>query len=203
MIKRSIRTQEMADLLGVTPQTVRKYVREDGIPHHVTEKGRLYFTSEDVKKIMGEEGTFRPEVWAFYIRSSSGDKEAMRSQEEKLSQVYPRAEFVIKDRASGLNEIRKGLDRLFELAHSGKITDVAVTRDDRLTRFGYKYVERLLSNDGVKIHVLSSSKDKTIEEELMDDFMTILASFSGRFSRMKSRAAQKNLLERAKNKLEN
>lgn len=41
---RSICTAEMARLLGVTPQTVMKYVKTGQIPYHKTAKGRLFFT---------------------------------------------------------------------------------------------------------------------------------------------------------------
>ena len=83
------------------------------------------------------------------------------------------------------------------------MTDIAVTRDDRLTRFGLSYIRELFSQNGVTIHCLAEKKTQTVEEELMEDFMSILASFTGRFSQMKSKEAKKKLLQRAQDKLDN
>ena len=45
MVNKSIRTQEMANLLGVTPQTIRKYVNNNEIPYHRQPSGQLFFES--------------------------------------------------------------------------------------------------------------------------------------------------------------
>ncbi len=47
----------------------------------------------------------------------------------------------ISDVAPGLSDKRKGLLRLMELARRGEITGVAATGKDRLTRFGFGYLE--------------------------------------------------------------
>ena len=52
---------------------------------------------------------------------------------------------------------------------------------DRLARFGVGWIERYLSVCGVSVEVLHERGDKSLLEELMDDFMALLASFSGRF----------------------
>ena len=51
----SIRTGKLAELMGVTPQTIRKYVKNKQIPFHTTPNGQLFFTDKDVAKILGEE----------------------------------------------------------------------------------------------------------------------------------------------------
>lgn len=75
-------------------------------------------------------------------------------------------------------------------------------RKDRLTRFGYKYLEELFSAYNVTLHYIEEDKEKSYEEELMQDFMTILSSFTGRYSAMKSKNAKKAFLEKALNKVE-
>ena len=46
---------------------------------------------------------------------------------------------VVAERASGLNEKRRGLHRLFRLAAAGEIDVVLVEFRDRLARFGFGY----------------------------------------------------------------
>lgn len=200
----SIRTSELARLLGVTSQTIRKYVRQNKIPHHLSPSGQLFFTKEDVDAIIGDKDlpTDAKRVWAHYARSSSGNKSIINSQFEKLEEAYGKPDFKIQDSASGMNENRKGLNQLLDLVFENKVTDIAVVRQDRLARFGLKYLNRVFSKYGVRVHELAQVDEKSLQDEMMDDFMTIIASFSGRFSQMKSRQAKLALLEKAKNRVD-
>lgn len=162
MVNKSIRTQEMANLLGVTPQTIRKYVSNNEIPYHRQPSGQLFFTQEDIKQALGENDNIpQEEKWAYYIRSSSGNKEILQSQEDKLRKYYSNITpvIIISDKASGLNENRKGLKKLIDLSIKGEITDIAFTRPDRLTKYGYAYLEVLFKSHNVKLHCLSDDKN--------------------------------------------
>lgn len=109
---------------------------------------------------------------------------------------------VYKDRGSGLRENRRGLDRLLDDAAAGKFTVVRVVWRDRLARFGVGWIERYLSVCGVSVEALHERGDKSLLEELMDDFMALLASFSGRFYQLRSRQNQQRLLDAAAARLE-
>lgn len=162
MVNKSIRTQEMANLLGVTPQTIRKYVNNNEIPYHRQPSGQLFFTQEDIKQALGEnDNTPQEEKWAYYIRSSSGNKEVLQSQEDRLRKYYSNITpvIIISDKASGLNENRKGLKKLIDLSIKGEITDIAFTGPDRLTKYGYAYLEVLFKSHNVKLHCLSDDKN--------------------------------------------
>ena len=170
MVNKSIRTQEMANLLGVTPQTIRKYVNNNEIPYHRQPSGQLFFTQEDIKQALGEKESIKQEEkWAYYIRSSSGNKEILQSQEEKLRKYYNNITpvIIVNDKASGLNENRKGLNKLIDLSIKGEITDIAFTKPDRLTKYGYTYLETLFKSHNVRLHYLSN--DKTLLEKAMKE----------------------------------
>jgi len=68
----------------------------------------------------------------------------------------------------------------------GAFSKIVVTYKDRLTRFGYKYLENYLSEFGVQILSLNKLEDKTLESELVEDLVTIIRSFSGRLYGMRS-----------------
>jgi predicted site-specific integrase-resolvase len=78
---------------------------------------------------------------------------------------------------------------------------VRVAWRDRLARFGVGWIERYLSVCGVSVEALHECGDKSLLEELMDDFMAVLASFSGRFYRVRSRRNQQGLLDAAARRL--
>lgn len=157
----SIRTAKMAELLGVTPQTVRKYAKNGDIPHHLSPSGQLFFTDEDVAKILGD-NSGKNKAWAHYARSSNGDKDAIDEQFNKLSTYYGEPKFTVSDKASGLNEHRQGIRKLVKLAKDGSITDIAAIRKDRFTRFGYVYLEELFSAYGVTLHYMTEKNTDTM-----------------------------------------
>ena len=90
---------------------------------------------------------------------------------------------------------------------NGEITDVAVTQADRLSRFGNAYLIELFDAYNVKLHVLFDEKSLNygfkhdLKHELMKDFMSLIASFSGRLYRLRSLENKVKLLDEAKNKL--
>lgn len=202
----NIRISKMAELLCVTPQTVRKWAKQEQIAYHKTPGGMLYFTEDDINKNIGytpKPDTPPQETWWYYVRSSSGSNEIKQAQIQQLQRAYPQPDKIIQDNASGLNEKRSGLKRLFNAAEKHEYTDLAITTRDRLTRFGYYYIERYLEQNGIIIHVLNEQdpRVKQPEQELMDDFMALIASFSGRFYRLRSVENQKRLLKCAEDTL--
>jgi predicted site-specific integrase-resolvase len=75
-----------------------------------------------------------------------------------------------------------------------RVGEVVVTYGDRLTRLGQEYLETLFDSFGVTLTILSPDEEKTAEQELTDDLLALLASFSGRLYGMRSHK-QKELLK--------
>ena len=67
---------------------------------------------------------------------------------------------------------------------------VLVTYEDRLTRFGFSYLERYFDYYGVTITVIEDETDKSAQKELVDDFIKLVASFSGELYGMRSSKKQ-------------
>lgn len=170
--------------------------KQDKSPITKQSRGDCFFTENDIQEALGESPQSEKKT-VHYARSSSGDKKAIENQFSKLKEYYGEPDITISDKASGLNENRKGIKRLINLAQSRDITDIYMVRKDRLTRFGYKYLEALFAQNGVALHSMTSENSSTIEQELLDDFMAIIASFSGKYSQLRSREAKKKLLNKA------
>jgi len=86
------------------------------------------------------------------------------------------------------------MSRLLKLVIDNQVAEIAVTYADRLTRFGQEYLQILFDSFGVTFTVLEPGKDKTREQELTDDLLALIASFSGRLYGMRSHK-QKELLK--------
>jgi predicted site-specific integrase-resolvase len=93
---------------------------------------------------------------------------------------------VLSDIGSGLKASRPQLRRLLKLVCEGKVAAVAITYEDRLTRFGHEYIETLFACFGVTLTVLEPGEGKTPEQELTEDLLALIASFSGRLYGMRS-----------------
>lgn len=108
---------------------------------------------------------------------------------------------VIKDIASGLNTRRKGLIKIVSLARQGQIGRIFVSRKDRLTRFGFDYLKWLFEVCGAEIIVLEEDEAKQPQQELVDDLMALLASFSGKLYglRRKEKAEMRRQIDSVKN----
>lgn len=98
----------------------------------------------------------------------------------------------IKDMGSGINDKRKGFVKLCKLVTEKKINKIVIEHKDRLTRFQYNLIEFFFNSYGVDIE-LTDKKEYTEQEELVNDMMMLIASFSGRLysARAKENAKKK------------
>ncbi|MCD6524257.1 MAG: IS607 family transposase [Thermococcus sp.] len=195
------RTGEVAKKLGVSKMTVLRWIKAGKLKAHRI--GKEYRVPEsEIKRIL--EGKI-PDKVVIYARVSSRDqKEDLERQVEYLknycsSKGYQVAK-IITDISSGLNENRKGLKQLFKLVESGEVTKVVMTYRDRLTRFGFKYLEQYFNSHGVEIEVIFDDEEKTPEKELVEDLLAIVTSFAGKLYGMRSHK-KKRLVEAVKNVL--
>lgn len=204
MKKEFLRVGEAAKLLKVTPQTVRKYRDKGFIKGYRTPGGQTLYNRKELETYLYGEPVFeeKPKRAVHYARSSNGSRKLINSQFEKLREKYGEPLLEIRDTGSGLNEKRKGLKELMELAEEGKIDLIRVTQKDRLSRFGIKYLERFFRAFDVEIEVAFEEERKDLNQELMEDFMSLIASFSGKFYRLRGYKEQERLLKEAEDLLE-
>ena len=78
---------------------------------------------------------------------------------------------VIKEVASGMNDKRPLLMGLFKQ----KPDVIIIEHKDRLTRFGFNYIETLLAQLGTEIIVIN--RDQEEKDDLMKDLISIITSF--------------------------
>ena len=67
-----------------------------------------------------------------------------------------------------------------------------ITYKDRLTRFGYNYLNQYLSEFNVKVAYLNELDEKSPESEMVEDLVAIIHSFSGRLYGLRSAKNKKN-----------
>ena len=117
---------------------------------------------------------------AIYVRvSSSEHRENLERQAERLSQYCTvrgyQVAMVVKEIASGVNDSRP---KLLSLLKDPTITRLVVEHRDRLTRFGFHYIDALFSVQGRVIEVVNPAEND--KEELLADLTSIIYSFCAR-----------------------
>lgn len=121
-----------------------------------------------------------PAKVAIYTRVSAAetkdnlDGQAKRVQDYCAAKGYPVAQ-VSKEIGSGVNDRRP---KLLKLLTDPTITLIVVEHQDRLTRFGFNYIEQLLKLQDRRIEVINLSENG--KEDLVQDFVSIVTSFCAR-----------------------
>jgi predicted site-specific integrase-resolvase len=122
----------------------------------------------------------RPMKAAIYTRVSAAEnKDDLEGQANRLldycaAKGYPVA-WVVKEIGSGVNGARP---KLLKLPTDPSVSVIVVEHKDRLTRFGYNYLEQLLKMQGRRIEVIDLAENG--KEDLIQDFVSIVTSFCAR-----------------------
>jgi len=107
--------------------------------------------------------------------STSSRKDQIQYQVERCENFCIangwKIEKTYKEVASGMNDNRK----IFWKMLDSNPTKIIVENKDRLTRFGFNYLEQLLKKQGCDIVVINTSASD--EEDLMRDLVSIISSF--------------------------
>ena len=190
-----LRVSKAAHELGLHPLTVRKWIKAGKI-HAIRVGNEARVPRSEIERLAGKtEGR----LLVLYGRvSGQGQKADLETQLARLSAwaEKERAEkptLVLSDIGSGLKATRRQLQRLLRLIREDQVSEIVVTFPDRLTRFGQEYLDVLFDSFGVTLTVLEPSEDKTAEQELTDDMIALLASFSGRLYGLRSHKQQELL----------
>ena len=123
---------------------------------------------------------------AIYCRVSSTSQKKDLENQIDYSRKYLiskgiNPKYIFQDIASGMNEKRKGLNELLQLVYNKKIKTIYITHKDRLTRFGFGYLENICNSFGVNIEIINLEDDKSFQEELAEDLISIIHHFNMKF----------------------
>jgi putative resolvase len=191
-----LRISKAAHELGLHPFTVRKWIKQGKIRAiWVGQEARV--PRSEIERLVGKTDG---RLIVLYGRvSGQGQKDDLETQLARL-QAWAKVEragkpnLVLSDIGSGLKAKRIHLQQLLKMVMEDQIAEIVITSPDRLTRFGQEYLQVLFDCFGVRLTILEPDETKTPEQELTDDLLALIASFSGRLYGMRSHK-QKELLK--------
>lgn len=172
-MKTSIRLSLWAKQNGLTYTGAYNLYRNGGIPGAFKlESGTILIPDSNI--------TNKPPSTIIYARVSSTKQKAdLERQVQYTSEFCIANGWVItkiyKEIASGLNDNRTQLNKIF---NDKDITRVVISEKDRLTRFGFNYIKKLLELKGIELVVINISQ--TDQDDLIRDFVSVITSMAAR-----------------------
>ena len=160
-----------AKKMGLDYRTVWNWYKEGKIPNaYQTHSGTIIIPDEEIEHKQ-EYGVI------LYARtSSSQNKELLDNQVERLKNYATSRGYkikqIVKEFGSGLNDERKQLSKILQ---DNQYDKIIVEHKDRLTRFGFNWIQLLTGN---RIEVINEAKEK--DEDIVKDLISIIHCFSAR-----------------------
>lgn len=182
-----ISLREAVKLTGIQSQTLRKLSDENKIKCYKTISGQRKFDKRYLEKMcFGDDHISKvqeiPKRNFIYARVSSKKQlddlnrqiEYIKSRKPNEYSTYE----LITDVASGINFNRKGLTTLLDTSLFGHVKNVVIAHRDRLSRFGFEIIQYIIEKRGGKIIVLDDEKNKSSDQELAEDLLSIIHIYS-------------------------
>lgn len=173
-----IKLSKFAKDLKVTKMTLWNWKNKGIIDFHKI--GNMNYVDEETYNKFLHIKNKKEEKVVIYCRvSSTVNKSNLEAQKERLvnycaAKGYA-VEKIITEFGSGLNDKRPKLQKLLE---DGDYTKIVIEHKDRLTRFGFNYMDVLLKSQGKTIEVINNVD--TDKEDIVQDFVSIITSFTAR-----------------------
>ena len=176
-----VKLSKLAKDLKVTKTTLYNWHRAGNLDFYKPYENNNYnyVTLEDYNKLLGIKEKEEEKVIIYARVSSSKNKNNLDTQVERLvnycnAKGY-RVYKVVKEVGSGLNDKRPLLEKLLL---NNDYTKIVIEHKDRLTRFGFNYLEILAKLQHKEIEVVNNVD--TDEQDLIQDFVSIITSYCAR-----------------------
>lgn len=161
-----------AKQIGITYNTAWRMYKAGKIPHKTEQLPTGTIIIHPATELIGDKVVL-------YARVSSRDqKKDLERQLERLRTFSANKSYQIAKEiteiGSGLNGRRK---KLLEVLQNSQVSIILTEHKDRLTRFGYEYLEAALGAVGRRIIILNQEECK---DDLVQDMLDVLTSFCGR-----------------------
>jgi excisionase family DNA binding protein len=193
-----IKPEEAAKLLNVTVTTLINWDREGKIKCIRTKGGHRRFLLSYICKEFGISNNIpntelQTRRKICYCRvSTSSQKKDLETQVEFFQRNYPNYE-IIRDIGSGINFKRKGFNSILDSAIKGNVQEVVVTHQDRLCRFGFELIQRIIEQQSNGKILVLNQEETSPEKELVNDLVSIITVFSSRLYGLRSHSIKKKI----------
>lgn len=175
-----MKSKEVLSMLGISRVTLCRYVKLGKIRVVELPNGYYSYNKEDVYRLKGLDVKRKKVIYARV--STSKQKKELKNQIETITAYVNKNGYgideIYSDIASGMNLDRKDFTKLLSAVIANEIDEVFISYKDRLALLDFDLVSRLFNQYGTRITVINSNENKSAEEELFEDLMSVIHSFS-------------------------
>ena len=190
--------KELADRLQISFITLKRWIYAKKINATRTIAGRYRVPESEIRKLMGEPAATRRKRAILYARVSGSDQVKdgdLNRQLNHLKEYASQHEYEVveslKEIGSGLNDRRQKLFKIMRMIENKEADVVIVEYKDRLTRFGFNYLLEFASSHGAAIETVFDDIKKDATQEMVEDMISIVQSFSAKLYGRRSHKYQK------------
>ena len=202
LTKEYYKTGELAKMIGKQTRTVKSYCIKGDINSIIIPSGKRIISRDEVIKYLRSSNLLYEDdnkIDLIYARVSTNEQKNRGDLDRQINYIIreiiaknPKNLKVFSEVGSGLNDNRKELKKLLDMVMNDEIDRIFILYKDRLTRFGFNYLEQICNKFGTKIIVISEEiQEKSIQEELAEDIISIIHSFSGKLYGMRNKIKEK------------
>lgn len=163
---------------GISRETLCNWVKNNKIKYSILPSGRYDYEEKIYNSKI-------PKKTIIYARcSTSGQKENLERQIDRLKSFASANGYIISniysEIASALNYNRPQYRKLYKEIVSNQIERIIIEYKDRLLRIGFDDFQELCNLHNVELIVIDNSFDKTKQQEITDDLISIIHHFSSK-----------------------
>ena len=202
LTKEYYKTGELARMIGKQTRTVQSYCIRGNINSIIIPSGKRIISRNEVIKYLRSSNLLYEDdnrIDLIYARVSTNEQKNRGDLDRQIEYITreiitknPKNLKIFSEVGSGLNDARRELKKILDMVMDDKIDRIFVLYKDRLTRFGFNYLEQICNKFGTKIIIVSEEiQEKSIQEELAEDIISIIHSFSGKLYGMRNKIKEK------------
>lgn len=176
-----MKSVEARNILGVTQKTLNTYIKTGKLHPVKINTNHYEYDRDEIYALLKKD---KQRVNVTYSRVSH-PKQA-NDLKIQTSRLY---DFAIKNGYTlqhQFEDIKNGMEfknrnqfnQLLDMVINNEINTVIIENKDRLVRFGFDLIETIFTKHGTNIVVVSEAENKTYEQELTDDLISIIHYYS-------------------------
>lgn len=202
LMKEYYKTGELAKMIGKQTRTVQSYCIRGDINSIIIPSGKRIISRDEVIKYLRKSNLLYEDdnkIDLVYARVSTNKQKNRGDLDRQIEYITkeiitknPKDLKIFSEVGSGLNDDRKELKKVLNMVMNDEVDRIFILYKDRLTRFGFNYLEQVCNKHNTKIIIISNEiQEESIQEELAEDIISIIHSFSGKLYGMRNKIKEK------------
>lgn len=182
-------TGEVADLFQVSTKTIQKWDNKGILKFERSPTNRRVLSKQTLIEYLKSKNMFYEDETiskrdVIFARVSTHEQQKHGELDVQVDYILTnRADLknvlILKEVKSIFDSKRKKLLKLIDMILNDEVNRIFITHKERLTGFGFEYIEAICNHHDVEIIVMQSEQDnKSIEQELEEDIKNLLVTLN-------------------------